>query len=555
MFDATALKAIIEELNEKILHGRVQEIVQLDALTFELEIYAHHARHYLYISAHPEDARVHLVSNKIRGSGETPSPLLLLLRKLAENAFIASITQLPHERVLKIQFDHSAEGLATLVIETIGRYSNLILLDADGVVVDSLKRVSSQVNRARVILPKRAYVPPPPQSKLVPSSLQTSDLAKVLTEHRGAPLGPVLVQTIAGVSPLLAREIAFRVQGKTDAPCDPTRSAELVKTLDRLSHSPWQPTVAFEEGEPAAFAPYALTHLAETRPFDSMSAAIEAFYGAPESYAAAKEPLRAHIAEARDRLARKRDALSQSLPSEEEVERLRISGEMILAYAAQIRPGQTSVAAETERGVVDIPLDPKITAVENAQKYFKDYHRAKDALQRIPALLQAANVEVDYAEQILNDLELAENRSEIDAVVRAAQEAGLLAETRSRVRVSESGPRAFTSQDGLTILVGKNARQNEEVTFRRAQPEDLWLHARNVPGAHVVVLRAGNEIPESTVQQAAQLAAYYSQARGETNVDVVVAPRRKVRHLRGGKAGMVTVRGERTVRVSALTPP
>ncbi len=549
MFDAVALAAVADELNEKVLHGRVQEIVQLDALTFGFEIHAQHARRYLYVSAHPDQARVHLVSKKVRGSGQTPSPLLLRLRKLAENAFLASITQLPNERVLKIQFDHSQEGLATLVIETIGRYSNIILVDAEGVVIDALKRVSSQINRARVILPKRTYAPPPPQSKLSPSSFQTSDVTKVLTEHRGALLGPVLVRTIAGVSPLLAREIAFRVQGKTDAACDPARSQELVKALEELSHSPWQPTLAFEEGEPAAFAPYSLTHLSDTRTFDSMSAAIEAFYGAPESYAAAKEPLRAQIAEARDRLARKREALVQSLPSEEEVERLRISGEMVLAYAARTQPGQTSVAAETESGVVDIPLDPKITPVENAQKYFKDYHRSKDALERVPALLQAAEVEVEYAEQMLNDLELAENRSEIDAVVQAAREAGLLIETRSRPRALESGPRSYTSRDGLTILVGKNARQNEEITFRRAGPEDLWLHARNVPGAHVVILRAG-QVPESTVVEAAQIAAYYSQARGETNVDVVVAPRRNVHRLRGGKAGMVTVRGERSIVVS-----
>ncbi|MGE5261833.1 MAG: NFACT family protein, partial [Acidobacteriota bacterium] len=183
MFDATALQAIADELKEKVLHGRVQEIMQLDALTFGFEIYAGHTRHYLYVSAHPEDARVHLASQKLRGSGEAPSAFLLLLRKYAEGAFVDSIAPLPHERVLRIAFDHSVEGISTLVVETIGRYSNIILLDADDVVVDSVKRVGAQVNRARVTLPKHKYAPPPAQDKLDPSTLEPAKLARALLDQ------------------------------------------------------------------------------------------------------------------------------------------------------------------------------------------------------------------------------------------------------------------------------------------------------------------------------------------------------------------------------------
>ena len=550
MFDATALNAISDELNEKILHGRVQEIVQLDALSFGFEIYAQHRRCYLYASAHPDDARVHLVSQKLRGSGLAPSPLLLLLRKYAENAFIDSIVQLPHERVLKIQFDHSTEGISTLVVETIGRYSNLILTDAGGIVIDALKRVSATINRARVILPRHAYVPPPPQAKLDPSTISVSDLARVLAENRGEPLWQTLVKTIAGVSPLLAREIAHRVPTSSH---ESSRVEQLIGTLGELMRAPWQPTIAYEDDAPTAFAPYALMQFANTRSFDSTSAAIETFYGALESYAAAKEPLHVALAEARDKLVRKRDALAQSLPRTEEVERLRVSGELILAYASQIVAGQELLRAETETGVVEIPLGSELSAVENAQEYFAEYRRAKDAAARVPALLAAANADVDYAEQMLNDLELAENRAEIDAVVLAAREAGLLPEAKRRARIMPGEPRAFTSRDGLTILVGKNARQNEEITFRRAKPDDLWLHARNVAGAHVVIVRAGREIPESTIEEAAALAARYSQARNDARVDVIVTPRKNVHRVRGGKKGMVTVRAGRTYQVNRET--
>ncbi|MBI4789077.1 MAG: NFACT family protein [Chloroflexi bacterium] len=547
MFDAVTLAAVADELNERILHGRVQEIVQLDALSFGFEIYAAHTRQYLNASVHPDDARVHLVSAKLRGAGQEPAALLSLLRKYAEGAFVDAIAPLPHERVLNIQLDHATEGVSILVIETIGRYSNLILVDKNGVVIDALKRVSAKVNRARVTLPKHPYAPPPPQAKLDPGVLEPSKLADALAENRSVPLWQVLVKTIAGVSPWLAREVEHRV------PTSSPKAEELVGTLRELMSPPWYPTIALEDGEPAEYAPYALTQFESTRAVNSISAAIEEFYGAPESYAAAKEPLRAEIVEARDRLARKRDALAQSLPDEGEIERLRTSGELILAYAFQITPGQQSVAAETETGIIEIPLIPNLSVVENAQRYFKDYHRAKDAAERVPALLAAANADVDFAEQMLNDLELAENRAEIDAVIQAAREAGLIDKTRRR-RASKnpSGlgePRTVQSQDGFTILVGKNARQNEELTFHRAKPDDLWLHARNVAGAHVVILRAGREIPESTIAEAAKLAADYSQARAERKVDVIVTPRKNVHRLRGGRAGQVTVRNSSIVRI------
>lgn len=549
MFDTVTLVAVTAELNDKILRGRVQDIVQLDAFSFGLEIYAHHARHYLYVTAHPTDARIHLVAQKLRGGGTNPTPLLLLLRKYAENAFIASITQLPNERVLKIQFDHAREGITTLVVETIGRYSNIILLNADGIVLDALKRISADINRARVTLPHHPYVPPPPQAKLAPSVLTVADLMRLLATNPRAPLRQTLVNSIAGVSPLLAREIAFRVMSDCDALGDATHARAILDTLRALTHAPWQPCVAYEDNEPAAFAPYLITQSPNQQTFDSISAAIETFYGTPEAYAALKEQWRAQLIEARERLIRKRESLTAALPRAKDVERLRLCGEMILAHAHKIERGQERL--EIRDWGLEIALKPNLTAVENAQEFFKEYRRQKDALARVPALLASTNLEIEYAEQMLNDLELAETRAEIDAVIVAAREAGLFPPAKRRIKIPPSAPREFVSRDGFTILVGKNARQNDELTFRRARPDDLWLHARGVAGAHVIIVRAGREIPESTIQEAAALAARYSAAREDAHVDVLVARRREVQRVRGGKPGMVTVRASRTVHVRA----
>ena len=566
MFDAVTLAAVTDELNEKILNGRVQAIVQLDALSFGFEIYARQVsrarlsspldaanakqlgvrarRHYLFATAQPDAARVHLAAQKLRASGLPPSPLLLLLRKYTDGGLIQHIEQIPHERVLKIFFAHPAEGATTLVIETIGRYSNLILLDANDSILDAAKRIDATMNRARVTLPKHAYTPPPPQAKLDPATLTPSDVARILTAERNsaAPLAQTLVRTIAGVSPLLAREIEFRAGARAD-------TEKILATLQQLSHAPWQPSVAYENDAPSAFAPYPLTYAHTHTRVDSISAAIETFYGAAESYATVKDAIAAKLREMRERLARKRDSLALALPRDKEIERLRESGELILAYAHQIAKGQSVLIAETEVGELEIPLNPHLSVVENAQKYFKEYHRQKDAGARVPALLAAASADLEYAEQMLNDLDLAENRAEIDAAVDAARTAGLIAEKRARGKVEKSEPRAVQSRDGFTILVGKNARQNDEITFTRAAPDALWLHARSVAGAHVVIIRAGKAIPASTIEEAAQLAAQNSQARSESHADVIVTERRNVRRVRGGKAGMVTVRNERVVRV------
>jgi predicted ribosome quality control (RQC) complex YloA/Tae2 family protein len=222
---------------------------------------------------------------------------------------------------------------------------------------------------------------------------------------------------------------------------------------------------------------------------------------------------------------------------------------MILAYAGQIKKGQTTLKAESEIGAIEIPLNPIQSAVENAQKFFKDYHRARDAAARVPALLDAAENQVGYAEQMLNDLELAENRAEIDAVIALARDAGLIAEAKQKSKIVKSEPREFQSRDGFTILIGKNAQQNDALTFRRARADDLWLHARGVAGVHIVIVRAGREIPESTIQHAAQLAKQYSQARDDTRAEVIVAPRKNVHRVRGGHPGLVTVRDSRIVLV------
>jgi predicted ribosome quality control (RQC) complex YloA/Tae2 family protein len=556
-FDALTTAAIAAELRAELLGGRVQEVLLSDPASVALEIYAGHRRRYLVASADSQTARVHLLDEKPRRGVESVSPLLLLLRKYVRSARLVGVVQPPAERVLHLAFD-GLEGPVTLVAEIMGRYSNLVLVGADGAVLDALKRVGPEINRYRTVLPGGLYVPPPPQNKLLPAEVSEYRLHQVLAQ---APppmsLRQALVNGLAGISPLAAREIAFRAAGDAEAPVEAIeRAGPLLDAYQTLTAGAPQPCVVREEDSAAvlAFAAYPLTHMGDFEPVQSISAAVAAYFGGEGGgYQAAKAPLLGTIQAARERLTHRQARLAEERAAASDPEALRAMGEAILACAHQIKPGQAELVVEWTSSPTRVALDPTLSPSENAQAYFRRYRKAQRAGEEVPAQSTLVEGELDYLEQLAHDLAMAENRPEIDAVALALAEGGYLKRKR-RPSPPPAGPRRFTSPDGFTVWVGRNAAQNEELTFKRAAPDDVWLHARGVPGAHVVIRAEGQAIPDSTLEWAAGLAAYYSQGRDDAQVEVVVTRRRYVHRLKGGRPGQVTVRRERTTSVKPEMP-
>ena len=558
-FDALTMAAVADELRTHILGGRVQKVLLPDDLSVGMEVYAHGERRYLLASAHAEYARLHLAGEKLRRGVEQSTPLLLLLRKYVRGGRIAAIEQPPFERALHIAVQHP-EGNTTLIVEVMGRYSNIVLVAEEGLILECVKRVGPEMSRYRSILPQRFYVPPPPQPKLDPTDVTELRLRDILADASPeSPIWRALVASIGGVSPLMAREVVYRAMGEAEAAVSQVaRVSPLLEAFQEMlmpvwEHR-WQPSVVRENDRLVAFAPYPLTQYGDWEEVESISQAVEAYYGqvvGEGAYAAAKRRAREAIFQARDRVRRKQEALERSRVSQEQVEELRRHGEMILAYAHRIEPGQRELAAPVgpDEPPLLIELDPTLSPVENAQRYFKRYKKAKSAAGEIPALLQRAELEMRYLDQLETDLDLAANWPEIREVEACLAEAGYIREKRRRRKVGRSQPLAVNSQDGLLILVGKNSRQNEEVTFRRAAPRDLWLHVRGAPGAHVIIKTGGREVPEATLRQAAQLAAYYSQVRGSARVAVAYTERRYVHRIKGAGPGLVTYTQEKTIRV------
>jgi predicted ribosome quality control (RQC) complex YloA/Tae2 family protein len=493
---------------------------------------------------------------------------MLVLRKYLRGARLEAIEQPPFERLLYFHF-HSPFGPVALAVELLGTRSNLILLGADQIILGVARLVKGEEQRRRRSLsPNLLYQPPLPQDKLAPSELTEytlrQELAEASPELRVASLLPAIAR---GVSPLLAREITYRATGSVAttagqlAALSPLLDA-FRQLFDHLQTDRWQPTLAFDEetGEPIAFAPYPLEHLANSQPVASFSEAVAAFFAeAAGGYATAKAPLVEAINEARARLDRRRQRLAEDAAAQANPTALKEKGEAILACAYQIQPGQTELIVDWLPGesTLRIELDPILSPSENAQQYFSRYRKALRAAAEIPAQFENISLEERYLEQLEQDLAMADNRPEIDVVAEALAEASYYRSRRERKQRQKQASTRYlrlAAPDGAMVWVGKNALQNAHLTFSRAAADDLWLHARNLPGAHVVIPTAAGLPSETDVLWAAGVAAWYSRARHDTAVEVDVTLKKYVRAIKGAAPGLVTYRHETTVRVVPLEP-
>jgi len=617
-FDALTLAAVVDELRETILGGRIQRVLLTGPLSIGLEIYAHGRRHQLLASAHPQLARVHLVQGRLTRGVEQSTPMLLLMRKYLLGGRIVAIEQPALERVVLLsivkapdmrnrapeaddsepdedavaeQEAQDAAGLTDetlseprlppalnaapapstvhrppstellrcdLVIEPQDRRSNIILVDDNNLILESVKRVTRRMS-SRVVLPRQIYELPPPLDKRDPAQATAAGM-EALASAGQADLGRALVGAYRGVSPQVAREVIFRTLGCAKARVDePLPHFTLAARLRELFTEPPAPSLAPGEQGPAAYAPYALTHLPGAEPVASISAALETFHAAREAltgHSQRRDALAQQLGTARERMARRRDQINGELDKARELELLRWEGEMIFAFLHELRRGQELLEVEGRR----IVLDPRQSAVEQAQARFKQYDKAKSALAGLPERLAVADAQIAGLDELAAMLQISDDYDQIEQLAREAEELGYLREhpdpvtARRKQRAPAARPLHLVSSERFDIFVGRSARQNEEVTFRLGRPDDMWVHVRTIHGAHVIVRAGGRELPEATLAEAAGFAAYFSQARDELAVEVDMCRRALVRKVPNGPPGLVTYRAERTLRVAPRKP-
>ncbi len=614
-FDALTLAAVADELEDTILGGRIQRVLLPTPLSLALEIYARGRRSHLLLSAHPQFTRVHLSATKPSRGVERDTPLLLLLRKYVVGGRIAEIEQPELERVLVLSIvkgpqarniaDHApadaperalserdsdltdaeideledspadeADDDATwrceLIVEAMERRGNIILVGDDNLIMESARHITPRMSH-RPVQPRAPYELPPRQEKRDPRHATPEGMRALLDRPAPEPtaasarakkspqptLARALVTDYLGISPLAAREAVFRATGAADTPLLPDLPwAKLALAVRGLWNDDWQPCLASDAAGPQAYAPYLLTQLPGTAPVTSISAALDAFYSAHEQLTAhnqRRDSLRQQLLERRERIDHQRQALSSELKRAGELDRLRWEGEMIYAFMHTLAPGQAALVVEERT----IALDPFSTPVENAQERFRAYDKAKSAIAGVPERLQAVEARLAGLDETLALLDIADGYDQIEGIAREAAEHEYI-RAPARGRAPKPGkrlaPLRVESSDGFTIYIGRSAGQNEQVTFKIGASNDLWLHARGIPGAHVIIKNGGREVPDTTLQEAAALAAYYCQARTEPAVEIDIARRGVVRRIPNGPTGLVSYQAERTIRAVPHAP-
>lgn len=565
-FDAFFLSAVLTELREKALGARVEKIHQpsRDAVIFLLRCET--GREKLLFAPNPAAPRLYLTKANPENPAQPPM-FCMLLRKHLSGARLSEISQPPMERTATFTFDCTDEmGYPVkkqLVAELMGRTCNLYLLGPEGRIIDCLRRVGLDESSKRQALPGLYYQPPEVISKANPMNMDAGAFLQILQMPGADLLSDRLMDTCGGLSPLVCREAALFAAGSTDARiagCDTASvSGKLKDFFQRYLCAPAPYYYALPDGSIKQFSFCPILQYGSCAQAESFTALLDSFYIVKDRRDAIRQKsqaMRKTVTNLCQRLTRKLAIQEKELSTTYDRERLRQFGDIVTANLHRITKGQTCLQAEDfydeEMKTVEIPLSVLLSPQQNAAKYYKDYSRMKNAEKELTQQMRLAREELSYLQSVLDELNRAQTEGELEEIRQELHTQGYIRQETGRQKIKQAKlpPMQFTSTDGYPIFVGRNNRQNDELTFRSARKDDLWLHAQKVHGSHVVIACAGVTPPDDTITQAAQLAAYYSEAGGGQNLPVDMTPVKQVKKPAGGKPGMVIYHTYHTVFVN-----
>lgn len=563
--DGLTLGFMARELGESLQDGRVEKVSQPEKDMLVLTIRAQGKNHKLLLSAAPSFARAHLTEANYQNPADAPM-FCMLMRKHLQGGRLTGLKQLGGDRVLVLTIENKDElgdsAPRELYLELMGRHSNLTLVK-DGRIVDAIRHVSGDMSRVRQALPGLPFVPPPVQDKIDPEELTEALLSARLSSLSG-PVDKALSASIRGLSPAAAREIAFRATGmhKTDlGDLDIAELSGVVCALFRRMPAMTRPTAQMgPDGLMADVLPFPYLSLEPSlqKPYPSLSAALDAFYFGRDrrdrmnqKSQALKRLIKTHLERDEKKLALQEEELTASARMEE----YRMAGELLTAQAYLVPRGAETVALpnfyDPQGGVMEIALDVALTPAQNAQKYFKRYRKARVAQDLAKEQKEKTLKEMELLEQALFDLEESETEQDMADVRKALEDGGIVKPAgtkngKKKPKSPESAPMRFEAPDGTEIIVGKNSAQNDRVTGS-ARGTDTWLHAKDMPGSHVIV-KSEHPSPES-LSMALRLAAWYSKGKG-VSVPVDYTLRKYVKKPGGSPAGFVIYTNQKTAVIN-----
>lgn len=564
--DAICLTAVAAELRRAVIGGKVDKIYQPTRDEVVLHMRTGQGNVRMLLSANPQRPRAHLTETP-RENPDTPPMFCMLLRKYFLGGRILAITQPSMERLLEFRFETLSElgdrVERRLVLECIGWKANLIMLDGEGRITDCLRRVEGDLSARRPLMPGMFYQAPAPTGKLDPTAMTLEDLRRLVLEQapEGEGQDKWLLDTFSGLSPLVARELEFQGAGSREGLSD-----RLERLLKAVKEECFQPIVLAKDEKPFDFTFMPVLQYGpsvELRRYDGFSQMLDDYYAQKEAQERVKQrgqDFIRSVTQARSRTAKKIANQEQDLRNAADRERMRQFGDIITSNFHRMERGQTTLRAQNyydpEGGEVDIPLDPLLTPQQNAAKYYKDYKKAQKAEEMLSIQLEKNRRELDYLDSVLQMISLSEGDRDLQEIRQELMDNGYLKQHRRKMtakgkqKIIRSKPMEFRSSAGLTILVGKNNSQNDRLTLKEADKRDIWLHTQKIHGSHVILKTDGGEPDERSLNEAAMLAAWFSQGRESGQVPVDYTPVRYVKKPAGAKPGFVIYNTYHTLYVT-----
>ena len=561
-FDAFYMRAVLEEI--RLLQSpRVEKIHQPGRDTVILHLRHAEGRAKLLLAANPTAPRLHLTTANPENPAEPPM-FCMLLRKHLMGARLSGIAQPPMERCVSFTFDCTDEmGFPVrkkLVCELMGRTCNIYLLSPEGRIIDCLRRIGLDESSRRAALPGLNYQDPELVTKDDPQTYDLSSWTELLSGPGSDILADRLMDDLGGLSPLVCREAALFAAGSTDARVGDLNAAAAADRLDlffreHLNH-PRPYYYAQADGTPKQFAFCPIRQYGPSMEAESFGAMLDMYYTVRDRKDAMRQKgqaVRKTVQNLCTRIQRKLAIQEKELEATFDRERLRQLGDIVTANIHRIVKGQTVLQAEDfydeNMTVIDIPISPILSPQQNAAKFYKDYAKLKTAEKELTKQIAIGEEELQYLKSVLEELNRAQTEAELEEIRQELQSGGYIRADagRKKMKQAKSKPMVFESTDGYLIYVGRNNRQNDELTFKAARKDDIWLHASKVHGSHVIISCGGTKPPDDTVTQAAQLAAYYAETGGGQNIPVDVTTVKQVKKIPSGKPGMVIYHTYRTV--------
>ena len=564
-FDAFFLSAVMEEIREKTADARVDKIHQPSRDTVILQLKCREGRQKLLFALNPTAPRLHLTTSNPENPAEPPM-FCMLLRKHLLGARLIKTEQIPMERCAMFTFDCIDEMgdhvNKVLVAELMGRTCNLYLLSPEGRIIDCLRRIGLDESAKRAALPGLNYQKPDVITKQDLRNCGIDELMSFLTVPGADVLSERLMDAFGGLSPLVCREAALFAAGSTDARVEDMDVQAVAEKLslffrEHLEH-PAPYYYCQTDGTPKQFAFCPIRQYGEYQTAESFGGLMDMYYTVRDRNDAMRQKsqsVRKTVQNLCTRITRKLAIQEKELAATFDRERLRQLGDIVTANIHRIVKGQTKISCEDfydeNMAVIDIPISPILSPQQNAAKFYKDYTKLKNAEKELTRQMELGEQELHYLKSVLEELNRAQTDSELEEIKQELQSGSYLRpDGKKKQKQAKLKPMVFTSTDGYPIYVGRNNRQNDELTFKAARKDDIWCHASKVHGSHVIISCAGVTPPDDTITQACQLAAYYAETTGGRNIPVDVTPVKQVKKVPGAKPGMVIYHTYRTVIVN-----